>query len=365
VSATQYFTHGEYTKKIGARGEFPSGELQQRYERIVRRLREEPQRYFEAAEPPVFLPVLSLRRPVSELVKCQAVSPRGNVGIYIKFFLARRPTPEAQERAVQRMYREEAVTRELYARLDTHSVYTVPRIVAFFPEEQAIVMEESTGQRLLDILLQKGRGYPGRSTLQELARYCRAVGGWLKHVQQLTQTTTGPQLRRADFLEYVTLRLAKLPATQRLLSDDAADRILRSLERLLRQVPETLGMACGVHGDLSLSNILVTSNKVTVLDFSMYHIGSSYHDPSYFYSRIESIYHLLISKSTTSYLQKAFTEEYGYDMESNRQFFQLYYIRHKVNRLLALSDFQHLSIIRKIYQKHQFARCWNDLKNAL
>ena len=270
MSVTQYLTHGEYIQKIGTRGGLPPGDLRQRYERIVQRLGEDPRQYFEVAEPPVFSPVLSLRRPVSELVKCRAESPCGNFGVYIKFFLARRSTPEAQERAVQRMYKEVTVTRELYTRLGTNSVYAVPRIFAFFPEEQAIVMEESTGQRLLDLLLQKGRGYPARSTLQELAHYCRAVGGWLKHVQQLTHTATGQQLDRTDFLGYVALRLAKLQATQSLPSDNVVDRILRSLERLLQQVPENLGKICGVHGDLSLSNILVTSNKVTVLDFSMY-----------------------------------------------------------------------------------------------
>jgi tRNA A-37 threonylcarbamoyl transferase component Bud32 len=263
------------------------------------------------------------------------------------------------------MYKEVEVTRELYARLKTHAVYGVPRILAFFPEEQAIVMEESTGQRLLDLLLQKGRGYPARSTLQELAQYCRAVGGWLQHVQQLTQTPAGQPLDRPDFLDYVALRLSKLQASQRVLSDDIADRILRTLDQLLQQVPENVGKACGVHGDLSLSNILVTSNTVTVLDLSMYHIGSSYNDPSYFYSRIESIYHLLINKATTSYLQKAFVEGYGEDIDRNSHMFRLYYIRHKINRLLSLSDVHGLSVFKRWYQRHQFMKCWKDLNKAL
>jgi tRNA A-37 threonylcarbamoyl transferase component Bud32 len=263
------------------------------------------------------------------------------------------------------MYKEVEITRELYARLGGHSMYAVPRIFAFFPEEQAIVMEESAGQRLLDILLQKARGYPTRSTLTELAQYCCAVGGWLQHMQQLTQTTTVQQLDRTDFLEYVALRLSKLQAAPHGLSDDVADRILRALDRLLQQGPENVGKICGVHGDLSLSNILVSAEKVTILDFSMYHIGSAYNDPSYFYSRIESVYHLLINKSTTSYLQKAFIEGYGESIESDSQIFRIYYVRHKINRLLSLADVRDLSMIQRWYQRYQFMKCWNDLTMAL
>jgi tRNA A-37 threonylcarbamoyl transferase component Bud32 len=350
---------------VDATGGFLSPDLQCRYERVVQRLLAEPQRYFDGAAAPVFSPVLSLHRPVSALVKCRAASPHGSYGVYIKFFLPRRPTPEAHERAVQRLYKEVEVTRDFYTRLGANSVYAVPRIIAFFPEEKAIVMEESAGQRLLDVLLQKGRGYPTRSVLHELAHYCRAVGGWLKYFQSLTQSTTDTQLEHVDFLEYVALRLAKLQVSQCALRDEVAERLLGSLQRLLQRVPENAGKVCGVHGDLSLSNILVTANKVTVLDFSMYQTGSSYNDPAYFYSRIESIYHWMITRSTTDFLQKAFIESYDNSIKNDEDQFRIYYIRHKINRLLSLSDLQNLSFFKKWYQKYQIFKCWKDLNRAI
>jgi tRNA A-37 threonylcarbamoyl transferase component Bud32 len=365
VRATLTPRRGTHAKKVDVSGVFLSPDLQRRYARVVQRLIEEPQRYFEGAEAPVFLPILSLRRPVSELVKCRAESPHGSCGVYIKFFLPRSPTPEAHQRAVQRLYKEVEVTRDFYARLGGNSVYAVPRIIAFFPEEKAIVMEESTGQRLLDILLQKGRGYPTRSALHELAQYCRAVGGWLKHFQSLTQSATDTQLEHVDFLEYVAVRLAKLQASQRVLCDEVAERLLDSLKRLLQQVPEHAGKVCGVHGDLSLSNILVTSDKVTVLDFSMYQIGSLFNDPAYFYSRIESVYHLMIKRSTTYFLQNAFIEGYGIDIKNSIDQFRIYYIRHKINRILSLSDFNNLPFFKRWYQKYQLFKCWKDLNRAM
>jgi aminoglycoside phosphotransferase len=365
MRATLQQTRGEQIEPIGVNGLFSSLDLQRRYEHIVRRLAEEAQQYFEVAEPPVFSPVLSMRRPVSELVKCRVMSAHGTFGMYIKFFLARRPTPEDHARAIEKMYKEVDITRDLYARLGAHSVYAVPRIIAFFPEERAVVMEESVGQRLLDVLLQKGQGYPARSALEELAHYCHTVGGWLKHFQHLTQTTAEQKFDRADFLEYVTPRLAKLKESQSMLRADAADRILRALERLLQQVSERMGNVCSVHGDLSLSNILVSSKKVTVLDFSMCQVGSSYNDLAYFYSRIESIYNFLINKSTTSYLQKAFIEGYGEYIDKDDPMFRIYYIRHKINRLLNLSNFRNIPIIRRLYQKYQFFRCWRDIKSSI
>jgi tRNA A-37 threonylcarbamoyl transferase component Bud32 len=364
VRTTQAPRRGEHAGPVDARGVFLSPDLQCRYERVVRRLLEEPQRYFEGADAPVFSPILRLHRPVSALVKCRVASPHGSYGVYIKFFLPRRPTPEAHERAVQRLYKEVEVTRDFYARLGANSVYAVPRIIAFFPEEKAIVMEESAGQRLLDVLLQKGRGYPTRSVLYELAQYCRAVGGWLKYFQSLTQSITDTQLEH-NFLEYIALRLAKLQATQQALRDEVAERLLSALQRLLQRVPENAGKVCGVHGDLSLSNILVTANKVTVLDFSMYQIGSSYNDPAYFYSRIESVYHLMIARSTTSFLQNAFLDGYDNGVINNTDQFMIYYIRHKINRLLSLSDLNNLSFFKRCYQKYQIFQCWKDLNRAI
>jgi tRNA A-37 threonylcarbamoyl transferase component Bud32 len=365
MRATPQQTRGEQIEPIGVGGLFSSLDLQRRYEHIVRRLAEGASQYFESAAPPVFSPVLSVRRPVSELVKCRVTSAQGTFGVYIKFFLPRQPTLEDHARAIEKMYKEVDITRDLYARLGAHSVYAVPRIIAFFPEERAVVMEESVGQRLLDIVLQKGQGYPARSALETLARHCRTVGGWLKHFQHLTRTTTEQKFDRADFLEYVTPRLVKLKASQRMLRPDASDRILHALERLLQQVPEYTGNVCGVHGDLSLSNILVSSKKFTVLDFSMYQIGSSYNDPAYFYSRIESVYHPLIRKSTTSYLQRAFIEGYGEELDKNGQMFRVYYIRHKINRLLNLADFHCIPMIKRLYQKYQFFKCWKDLEGAI
>jgi tRNA A-37 threonylcarbamoyl transferase component Bud32 len=365
MSATLYHTQGEQVKQIGMGGIFPSADLQHRYERIIRYLAEDPRQYFESAEPPVLTPVLSLRRPVSELVKCRAESPEGTVGIYIKFFLPRRPTLAAKARAIEKMHQEVEITRELYTRLGTDSVYAVPRILAFFPEEKAVVMEESIGRRLLDVLQQKGRGSLARSALDELAQSCRAVGGWLKHFQHLTQMATGQKVDRVEYLDYVAQRLKKLRASQNLLQEVAVERILRSLEQLLQQLPDNVENICGVHGDLSLSNILVTSNKVTVLDFSMYQIGSSCHDLSYFCSRIESFYNFSVKNPMVSHLQKSFMDGYGDCGEINRDLLKMYYIRHKINRILSLSYVDNLNICRKIYQKYQFYKCWKDLNKYI
>jgi tRNA A-37 threonylcarbamoyl transferase component Bud32 len=365
MSATLYHTQGEQVKQIGMGGIFPSADLQHRYERIIRYLAEDPQQYFASAEPPVLTPVLSLRRPVSELVKCRAESPDGTVGIYIKFFLPRRPTLAAKERVIEKMHKEVEITRELYTRLGTDSVYAVPRILAFFPEEKAVVMEESVGRRLLDLLQQKGKGYLARSALDELAPYCRAVGGWLKHFQHLTQTATGQKVDRVEYLDYVAQRLEKLRASQNLLQELAVERILRSLEQLLQQMPDNVEHFCGVHGDLSLSNILVAANKVTVLDFSMYQLGSSCHDLSYFCSRIESFYNFSAKKPIVSHLQRTFMEGYGDCGEINKDLLKMYYIRHKVNRILSLSYVDDMGIFKRAYQKYQLYKCWKDLKKHL
>lgn len=352
---------GEYVRRIGPGGVFPSVDLQRRYEWVVMRLAQEPQRYFDAPEPPAFVPVMSLRRPTSELVKCCVRSPRGSLGLYMKFFLVRGTSQEAHDRAMQRINKEVEVTNRLYTQLGQNSAYAVPRVIAFFPEERAVVMEESEGQRLLELIMNKGRGYPAQPVLEELAQYCHALGRWLRNFQQLTYRPESEKLHRTDFIHYVSLRLSRLEKSEIFSRKGVSEKILFHLEKLLQQTKESDMDTCGVHGDLSLSNILVTSKKVTVLDFSMYYIDSIYNDPSYFCSKIDSIYKKSIKYSTISYVKKAFLEGYQENFDVDHPLFIAYYMRHKINRLLSLRNIHNLSVIKKFYQVFQYRQCWNDV----
>jgi hypothetical protein len=131
---------------------FSSFDIQQSYERIVESLSLNPEHYFGNATPPILSPVEFVSRPGSEIVKCRVRCGDSELVIYIKFFLFWRTSENAAERIGRRIKDDIEITSMLYARLGADSAQRVPKIVAYFPEERAVVTEESKGDPLVDII---------------------------------------------------------------------------------------------------------------------------------------------------------------------------------------------------------------------
>lgn len=341
-------------------------DLKRRYERIIELLSRDPQRYFGEPMPPVFSPVLTLRRPSSELIKCHAQSEGRCFGLYIKFFLVKKDSQEYHDRLHQRMKNDADITCMLYESLQQNPAHAVPRVIAFLPDERAIVMEESVGQQLLQLIIQKGRGYPSQNVLDELASYCHSLGGWLRNFQNLTRTGMLLEPAQIDLVDYVNLRLARLEKFEPFFKRGFSESIRQYLARLLQQTPIEETFACGVHSDLALSNILVTADQVTVLDFSMYQVGHFCNDIAYLYIRLEHLlYQPFFTKKTISILKESFLKGYDDNFDTDHPLFMAYYLRHKINRLADLSKTRGLSLIKRYYQNHQFRKCLYDLNRFI
>ena len=341
---------------------FHTAELQRRYERIVARLSEDHERYFDEPMPPVFTPILSIRRPSSELVKCHVQTTRRSLNLYVKFFLVKKDSAEYYERVTRRIQQDAEITSELYKTLAPTSLYAVPRIVACFLEDRVMVMEESEGQPLLDLIMQKGRGNPSTAALDELTEYCHNIGAWLKNFQYLTRTTTKQTIHWDDFIEYINIRLAKLESSPRFLKRGNPESIRHALKKILQDAPQNEFFSCGVHSDLALSNILVKTDRITVLDFSMYKIDCHYNDPAYFYTRLDNLlYQPFFKKYVIREIQESFLSSYESKNAIENLIFRSYYIRHKINYLVDLAMTYHLPMIKRYYQNYQFRRCLRDV----
>jgi tRNA A-37 threonylcarbamoyl transferase component Bud32 len=258
------------------------------------------------------------------------------------------------------------ITSKLYNILKEDTSYAVPKIIAFFPEEMAIVTEESDGKTLLSLLRKKGKGYPKQSVIDELEQYCHALGGWLKTFQNLTRITSSQGWDKAEFIRYINLRLSKLAKSRLYIRQENTYHIQCYLEQLLKQATEDKTFLCGVHGDLGLSNILVSSKRITVLDFPMYKIGPFYDDLTYIFMRIEYLlFNPLFRIHVINKLQNAFLEGYKNGFDRKNPLFIAYCVKHRINRLVDLSKIENLSMIKKIYQIQQFKRFLNSINRKV
>jgi Phosphotransferase enzyme family len=344
---------------------FPNFDIQQSYERIVEILSLNSEHYFGDATPPILCPVGFVSRPGSEIVKCRVRFGDSELVIYIKFFLFWRTSEIAAERIGRRIKDDIEITSMLYARLGANSAQRVPKIVAYFPEERAVVTEESKGEPLVDIIANYARGYPGRKVLEKLATQCHAVGQWLKEFQRITATDCSIPELETELLAYVDHRLRKLAASSDLTKHEYA-AVLKYLEMKVRAVDRGSIYTCGVHGDFGPSNILVHLDQVTVLDFAMYNMGLPYTDPAYLYQRLEGfLTKPFFRPGTIAVLQQSFLDGYQSTLDVIHPMFEISRVRHMVNRLVHLTNTSRLSAIKMLYQRWQYTQCLNDLKQIV
>lgn len=347
--------------KIDSARMFSSSDIQRRYERVIECLSLGSQRYFGHSDMPVFVPVDLVSRPSSEIVKCRVRFETAELMVYIKLFLLRKTSKSGVDRIRCRMKGDVEITSLLYARLGGNAAQSVPRIVAYFPEEMVVITEESNGDPLLSVIDNYAGGSPRRKILEKLGTQCHSVGRWLNEFQRITATNSRIHELETKVIGYVDLRLRKLSTASNLTTSNYK-AVLDYLERKLATVNQADIYACGVHGDFGPSNILVSSDHVTVLDFAMYNIGLPYTDPSYLYQRLEGFLTKPIFRlSTIAFLQRAFLDGYQQGFDLKHPLFEVSRVRHMVNRLVDLASTNELTTIKMLYQRWQYKKCLADL----
>jgi hypothetical protein len=202
----------------------------------------------------------------------------------------------------------------------------------------AVVMKESQGRNLRDLIAKKARLYPSEATVNTLVEQSYRCGEWLRTFQRLTEESIQNKLSLPNLIEDIDRRLRKLEDGKRI-SSDWRSCILRYLEEQAGLVQESdLGL-CGVHADFSPSNVLVNGNEVIVLDFTMYRIGSVYHDLTYFHRYFENFLHKPIFRSRTiAALQDSFLKGYGKMVNPASPIFRLFKMRHVICHFVGIAE---------------------------
>jgi len=343
-----------------------SEKVQARFDRVVTLLEQAPMEFWQEAVSPILEPLCIIRRPESELIKCRVTHGTYTDFCYIKFHRALDRDPSDHHRALGRIQQEAKITQTFFQYFESHSFFGVPRIVAFFPEEMAVVTKEIPGRRLLDVLREDAIGFPSGKVRKELISYFRLIGGWLAEFQRVA---LGQSSNLDDptqhIIPYVMIRLEKLVQSGKI-TESFVHRVCEFLHQQMEACPPGSVRACQVHGDLSLSNVFITPEYVGVLDFAMSNMSNVYEDLSYFYQRLDNLrVNPLFSSSTLRALQQEFLEGYGDPLVVNHHLFKAYQVRHTINHLVDLSKYDCLSTLQRIYQMTQFYWRVKHLKHLI
>lgn len=335
------------------------------YQRTIQALQQNSQQYFGTTITPIFYPQQVIHRPFSELIQCEIHFGKMVKKIYIKLFLLKGNSPEENTRILQNMNREAEVTKNMAEIFSSNTEVSVPRVIAYFPEERVLVSEERKGSQFLKQVAKHAKGRPEKKKYTQLKSHCHSIGAWLNDFQKIPPMDIGKNEDINKLIEYVDIRLEILCKSFHL-DENLRSNILDFLEKkLASHTPETKGVF-SVHGDFSLSNILVSADQMTVLDFAMYRKGPHQFDPAYFYQHLEDfLTNPLFLKKTISSLQDAFLKGYQSDFNKRDPLFMAYHLRNAVNHLVDLSRTAQLSLIKKLYQKRQYKQYFLILKKMI
>jgi aminoglycoside phosphotransferase (APT) family kinase protein len=221
--------------------------------------------------------------------------------IYIKFH--KHPySPEERVRAKAQL--EYETLRRLSEAFASIPGCSVARPIAYFSEYKAVVTEKADGKNLHTLL-----NRPLRSLLRIDAKkgmeWCYQAGRWLRKFQEVTKRPEKEKFASESFRGEVE-GLAKRCGTLGF-SPLSARRILSWARSELERVGEPELQVVGQHPDFQPQNILVTSNGITVLDFTSFKYGNRYHDVACFLTFLDSrLKHPLFSKAQIHRLREGF-----------------------------------------------------------
>jgi hypothetical protein len=323
------------------------------FDAIVQRLLSERPGPLEKEEVTGIRLIRTLTRPYSSCVNLDFAMSSGGWRCFMKVG-RHAPTLESHEISEgDRMGRE----FELLMRLDSHFLghpyLGVVKPVAFYPEFPATVTVESPGQVLLGELERGLSFWRGNRSVEPFELVFRRCGEWLREFQQATRANVDDSYSLSDMRDYVDKRLCKLARRGWLGCDELWRRsVLQAFDSLASQVPAShLGVA-GVHGDFGLGNILVSRDRVVVLDFPMWLYGSVFHD-------VTHLDHHLVGLSLNprfraadiERIRAALLEGFGPGVSRDDSIYRLFQLQHIACQLSRLSTWKEPPLSR-LFSRH-------------
>lgn len=313
-----------------------------------------------------YRPLARIKRPFSEVMKFEIeLESSIKKNVVVKVFNPKKMSEKHLEAWRKRVRKDFEVTKMFFDAFKHYPGYSTAEPILCFPEILAITMEESLGVNFGDLVIRKAKLYPRKATLEELSEQSYECGRWLRIFQGITRQQMRGRFRLDGLIDDIDQRLRKLVSEQgSWFSSSLRSQVLNYLEKQASLVDDPDLDLCGVHADLSPSNVLINGREVIVLDFAMYKIGSVYHDVVYFYRSLENVLHKPIFRpGTIAILQESFLKGYNETVSPASPMFRLFKVRHVICHLVGVLDLGGSAIHERLFNKRVARRYVKWLRN--
>lgn len=327
-------------------------ELGPEFRDVLGRLRAEGPRLFGAADPRL-TPLALDDREASTVLELAVAGASGIDAVFVKRFKPREPGMAGRESMRARVCRDFEVTTRLHASMSGFPGYRVPRPLACFPDQLAIVTAKASGVTLSDLLERHGGWWPSQERTRELGSTVAAVGGWLRAFHSI-ETRDASTFSLDGMRRYIDVRLERLLVTRPpALDARGRERVLRYFDRTAPLVDRNDLREVLTHGDLAPSNILVDGGEITVIDFAMVTPGGLFMDVARLYTQLE----FLMAKpkfrpTVVRHLQQRLLHGFDAALEPDRPLFRLFLLQHLLCHMSSLAR-NPAPPLSRLYNRHQ------------
>ncbi len=234
-----------------------------------------------------------------------------------------------------------------------HKEFNVIKPVYYDKQKFILISEESKGQNLSQLINTYGQFFPSLNAQKKLLNMLALVGKWLRYFQSIPIEGQYEELGLDYFLDYVEIRLTRLVDNKKVAFDSTLKKqVIAFIERQWAKKADADLQYCYIHSDLSLSNVLIYKDSITVLDFNEKETGLIYKDLTRLYHQLHLLYHKPVyPRRLIKNLKTAFLRGYGNEEIHNHPLFKMYQMIHIINHLGKTARYWEHDFIENIYNR--------------
>lgn len=330
-------------------------------ERALARLCRESERYWRCR--PVIEPLSLMDRESASVLRVRLRFPDASEGhAFVKLFKPRGPSPADREFMRARVLKDFTVTSRVHDAFRGNPDFSAARLIACFPDELILVIEEVPGEPLDAVLERRAAWKPDARTVDDLCELASGIGAWFKAFQQIDPPDGLTAL--GNMREYLELRLNRLTADPHGGVLSVADRknVLAYFDAISRELADDDLTQCLVHGDVAPSNIIVHGRSIAIIDFAMACVGGRHLDIARLYTQLEFLKAKPKFRSrVVDRLQAALLSGFDHGLQPHHPLFRLFELQHVICHMANLSLNPAPPVVR-LYNKYQVRRHYRWLR---
>lgn len=333
-------------------------------QRALERLIENWNAYFPGATAtPSIRGLSTVRRPLSDIARVDLKAGASRIQLFVK---AHKKAGSDPQQVRTKATLEFETLRTLHARFQARPDFTVARPIALFPDDLVVVTEAVPGERLHGMLKRQAARWRGPAVVSRLAAHCRAAGTWLRHFQEITHQERMAPLPAEGLRGRIAADLDRCVHLG--LPQARAAEMLRFADARLAELASVALPVVGVHPDFQPDNILVSGQRVAVLDFTSFQYGPSHSDVARFLVALEFMTkHPFYPEIRARMLMAAFLAGYGRETREPPGALAVYILRGFVRSAGSALAWSSSGVIRSVIRRQidHFLGRWGERMDAI